>query len=93
MIMLTGRCPPAGTDFARIHRSTTGPRRPCTSSHPMTFAPCYRGGRRDLAARLPRSSFTQLPLRSLRCSALTHDLAHLATNLSAANPVDSSLAT
>jgi hypothetical protein len=32
-----------------------------------------------------RSSFTQLLLRSLRCSAPTHDLAHLDTNSLAAN--------
>src|SRR5207302_5549119 len=38
-----------------------------------------------LAARLLRSSFTQLLLRSLRCSAPTHDLAHLDTNSLAAN--------
>src|SRR3984893_1545948 len=38
-----------------------------------------------LAGRLLRSSFTQLRLRSLRCSAPTHDLAHLDTNSLAAN--------
>jgi hypothetical protein len=32
-----------------------------------------------------RSSFTQLLLRSLRCSAPTHDLAHLDINSLAAN--------
>jgi hypothetical protein len=38
-----------------------------------------------LAGRLLRSSFTQLRLRSFRCSATTHDLAHLDTNSLAAN--------
>src|SRR5438105_11274574 len=38
-----------------------------------------------LAARLLRSSFTQLRLRSLRCSAPDHDLAHLDTNSLVAN--------
>jgi hypothetical protein len=38
-----------------------------------------------LAGRLLRSSFTQLGLRSLRCSAPTHDLAHLDNNSLAAN--------
>src|SRR6202011_5819485 len=37
-----------------------------------------------LAARRLRSSFTQLLLRSLLCSAPTHDLAHLDTNSLAA---------
>jgi hypothetical protein len=46
---------------------------------------CLGAQAHHLASRVLRSSFTQRLLRLLRCSAPTHDLAHLDTNSLAAN--------